>query len=587
MIEKWPIGTVTLVAEGIVEYTAKHSDLETRINKGRIQVINGIGDFIFAPVSVDSTLILRVFKSRLASFSEDERENAYVQSDKVTFSAEPIGELGRNGFISGTGHFPLVGDNIFAADEDVVERIFSSIGDHLISLGTVNNYDGVHPDLNLQKILTSHIAILGNTGSGKSTTLRTLLQKIGEVQSELNPLVSFFVFDVHGDYEGLSFAKDIDVTQSHIPLNKLQLEDWAAALMPSERTQKPLLARALNIARILPDNCQTVYALLTKDALENTTKDGISNLKRLVTRWLNKTFPDDQQVIQELEEWRLDYGNEHGKSVLISRVNRFLANVSYKSVDEIIQNVSLKSNFTLNNLEEAFEVVFGEEEVKGNIRVRSNTETFMSRFRNFKSRYGNSDGVLNENHGEELTLRMKNLKRKTQIYVLNLVGLDDDALRLVSTYLARQVFEFNKQKFQNKEEKEQMPFNYLYLDEAHRYVRNTDDEYSTIFEIIAREGRKFSIYLGVVSQIPNELSKVVMSQTGAFFIHRIQNSVDLDFIKRNVPSTTSSMVSRLPSLPCGTALLSGNAFDIPFEINILAGNLGEFSKSRNPIQRSK
>lgn len=587
MIEKWPIGVVTLVAEGIVEYTAKHSDLETRISNGRVQVIKGIGDFIFASVSTDSILILRVFKSRLAGLGEDERESAYVQSDKVVFSAEPIGELGKNGFISGAGHFPLVGDNIFAADDVVVERIFSSIGDHLISLGTVNNYDNVHPDLNLGKILTSHIAILGNTGSGKSTTLRALLQKIGEVQSELNPLVSFFVFDVHGDYEGLSFAQGIDVTQTHLPLNKLELDDWAAALMPSERTQKPLLSRSLSIARVLPEYSQIVYALLTKDALENTNQDSLSGLKRLVTKWIKKVFPDDSAVNQDLDQWVLNFGNEEGKQKLVKRVSDFLNEYPYKDVNEIINIVSSDVNFTLNELEEAFEVVFGEEEVKGNNRVRGNTETFMARFRNFKSRYGNSDGILNENHGEELTLKVGDSPRKTKIYILNLVGLDDDALRLVSTYLARQVFEFNKRKFRNKTEKDSMPFDYLYLDEAHRYVRNSDDESSTIFETIAREGRKFSVYLGVVSQIPNELSKVVMSQTGAFLIHRIQNALDLDFIKRNVPAATSGMVDRLPSLPSGTALLSGSAFDIPFEINILAGNLGEVSKSRNPIQRSK
>lgn len=290
MNEKWPIGTVTLVSEGIVEYTAKHSDLETRISNGRVQEIKGVGDFVYASIAVSSILLLRVFKARIAGLGEDERESSFVQSDKVIFSAEPIGVLGKEGFVSGAGNFPLVGDNIFAADDKFIERIFSSIGDHLVSLGTVNNYDSVQPDLNLQKMLTSHIAILGNTGSGKSTTLRTLLQKISDVQDQLNSLVNFFVFDVHGDYEGLNFTTDIQVTRKHLPLNELKLDDWAAALLPSERTQRPLLARALSIARILPNYSHVVYALLAKDALENATQDGIASLKRLVTRWVKKHF---------------------------------------------------------------------------------------------------------------------------------------------------------------------------------------------------------------------------------------------------------------------------------------------------------
>lgn len=588
MNEKWPIGTVTLVSEGIVEYTAKHSDLETRISNGRVQEIKGVGDFVYASIAVSSILLLRVFKARIAGLGEDERESSFVQSDKVIFSAEPIGVLGKEGFVSGAGNFPLVGDNIFAADDKFIERIFSSIGDHLVSLGTVNNYDSVQPDLNLQKMLTSHIAILGNTGSGKSTTLRTLLQKISDVQDQLNSLVNFFVFDVHGDYEGLNFTTDIQVTRKHLPLNELKLDNWAAALLPSERTQRPLLARALSIARILPNYSHVVYALLAKDALENATQDGIASLKRLVTRWVKKAFPHNSSVESELKNWKLNYGNETGQEAIVKRVDEYLDSVSFDSLDAIIDVVNRGQSvrFTLDDLEEAFEVVFGEEEVKGNRRIRGNSETFMARFRNLKTRYGHSDGILNEKNGEELTLRTGASNRETKIYILNLVGLDDDALRIVSTYLARQVFEFNQRKFQNRLEKDTMPFDYLYLDEAHRYVRNSDDDSSTIFEKIAREGRKFSVYLGVVSQIPNELSKVVMSQVGAFFIHRIQNSMDLDYIRRNVPAATNGMVARLPSLPAGTALLSGNAFDVPFEIKILAGSLGESSKSRNPINRS-
>ncbi|QEA57758.1 ATP-binding protein [Weissella hellenica] len=589
MIEKWPIGVITLVSDGIIEYTAKHSDLETRINHGHVQEIKGISDFVYADISVTSLLLMRVFKVRTANNSEDERESSFILSDKVIFSAEPIGVLGPNGFIPGAGRFPLVGENVFAADDAVVEHVFSNIGDHLISLGTVNNYDNVHPDLNLKKILTSHIAILGNTGSGKSTTLRTLIQQISKVQDELNPLVKFFVFDVHGDYGELNFATHIDVSKKHLPLSKLSLEDWAAALLPSERTQKPLLARAINIAKVISKNSEVIYALLARDALENTTQDSFASLKRLVKKWFDKAFKEDEEALSCLNNWTLDFGKEiDGDSVyqkLIGKIN----DSHFDDIDEIIHFEEAQTEFNLVNLEDAFEVVFGEEEVKGNKRIRSNSETFMSRFRNLKTKYGNSDGFLNVNHGEELTLKIPSdaiSDRKSKIFILNLVGLDDDALRIISTYLARQVFDFNKHKFQEKEEKSSMPFDYLYLDEAHRYVRNSDTDTSSIFETIAREGRKFSVYLGVVSQIPNELSKVVMSQVGAFFIHRIQNSIDLDYIRRNVPAATNGMVGRLSSLPAGTALLSGTAFEVPFELNVKAGKMADGSESRNPLRNS-
>ena len=98
------------------------------------------------------------------------------------------------------------------------------------------------------------------------------------------------------------------------------------------------------------------------------------------------------------------------------------------------------------------------------------------------------------------------------------------------------------------------------------------------------ESKVKNVYLGVVSQIPNELLRVVISQTGAYIIHRIQNSMDLDFIKRNVPSVTLDIVSRIPNLQSETAILSGNEFEIPFEITIDGGQYSNVSSPLLPLK---
>ncbi len=127
--------------------------------------------------------------------------------NKVTFFAEPLGILTNGKFISGAMQFPMVGKFVFGVTDQILSMFFSSVGDNLVSLGKVNNYPSVSPDLNLQKILTSHIAIVGNTGSGKSTTLRVLIDRIHGVQNRLNSLFKMFIFDVHGDYSEVEFTK--------------------------------------------------------------------------------------------------------------------------------------------------------------------------------------------------------------------------------------------------------------------------------------------------------------------------------------------------------------------------------------------
>ena len=594
MTNEWPVGTVEFVANNYIEFTATGSDLETRLTEGNLQSIRGINDFVYCKARWDTIVLYRITRARRAGY-EKNVDTGYVDTrESVIFSAEPMGVLQNSKFIAGSSFFPMIGDTIFEMSDRLLKIIFSSAGDHLVSLGSVSNYNNVSPDLDLSALLTSHIAILGNTGSGKSTTLRAFIDRLNGVSERLTSLAKFFIFDVHGDYSELTFAKHIDVKTHHLPLSKLKPQDWEAALLPSEKTQRPILNRALRIARVNQTGKKLIYVILAKMAVADITQESFVFLKRSVSKWFNKVIDKTDIASQHLlEQWIQRYSEIKNEQQLLNKLNEILADASHEvqSINDVINYYSDDST-TLDDLEESFEIVFGEEEVQGNRRSRINSETMMARFRSLKSRYGGTDGLLNISHGETLTLK-KTLSSKpsdnendeisnSKFFVLDLTGFDDDALRLVSNYLARSVFDFNL--YFDRTKRNEMPFNYLYLDEAHRYVKLSDNTgESTIFEQIAREGRKFNMYLCVISQIPSELSKVVLSQTGAFFIHRIQNSADLDFIRKNVPSATDALVNRLPSLPAGTALLSGNAFKIPFELKVDAGNYGDASSSLSPI----
>lgn len=581
--DEWKIGVVDSVGEGFISFTSNYNDIGDQINDGKILSLKGVNDFVYSKVDISTYLLMRVTKVKNGVEESLKQANSFISVNKITFFAEPLGVLRDGKFISGAVQFPMVGSFIFGVTDSVLTMFFSSVGDNLISLGTVNNYPTVVPDLNLRKLLTSHIAIVGNTGSGKSTTLRVLIDRINSVQESLSQLFKMFIFDVHGDYSELYFVEHIKISNMHLVLRNLKIDDWSAALLPSEKTQKPILRRAISIAKISKSNKCTLYAMLTKLALEDATQDSFSSLKRTVTKWCRRALPKETNL---LENWTLHYGTEtHEKSQIEKEIDLLIAQSGFKTINDLIIFDS-DNDFNLDDLEEALDIVFGEEEVQGNRRSRTNSETMMARFRNLKNRYGGENGILNNDHGEEITLRKTDENwKKEKLFVLDLTGLDDVALRLVSNYLVRSVFEFNLTFDRTKRDK--MPFNYLYLDEAHRYVQSSQDDETTIFDIVAREGRKFNVYLGVISQIPSELSKTVMSQVGAYFIHRIQNSVDLDYIRKNVPSASNSMVSRLPILPAGTALLSGNAFDVPFELNVNAGIYGQASSSLSPIKDSK
>ncbi|WP_019039758.1 ATP-binding protein [Leuconostoc citreum] len=577
--DEWKIGIVDSVGEGIVTFVSNYTDIGHRINKGVLLSMNGVNDFVYTKLDVSTYILMRIFKIKNGTEDTLKMPNSFISVNKVTFFAEPLGILTNGKFISGAMQFPMVGKFVFGVTDQILSMFFSSVGDNLVSLGKVNNYPSVSPDLNLQKILTSHIAIVGNTGSGKSTTLRVLIDRIHGVQNRLNSLFKMFIFDVHGDYSEVEFTKKIIIHDMHLVLKNLSIDDWSAALLPSEKTQKPILSRALSIARVSAENKKILYAFLTKIALQSASQDGFALMKRTVSKWCILALPNEKKL---LDKWTLDYGVETDASKQIEyKIDAILEKISFNSINELVLHEN-HNDFSLDDLEEAFDIVFGEEEVQGNRRSRTNTETMMARFRNLKNHYGGNDGILNKNHGDEITLRKNDVQwQREKFFIVDLTQLDDVALRLVSNYLVRSVFLSNLN-FDRKK-RDEMPFNYLYLDEAHRYVQNSPEGESNIFDVVAREGRKFNVYMGVISQIPSELSKTVMSQIGAYFIHRIQNSTDLEYIKKNVPGATNNMISRLPALPAGTALLSGTAFDVPFEINIDAGLYGDASSSLSPI----
>ncbi|MHA5135872.1 ATP-binding protein [Oenococcus oeni] len=218
-----------------------------------------------------------------------------------------------------------------------------------------------------------------------------------------------------------------------------------------------------------------------------------------------------------------------------------------------------KSDVTIEYLEKALDFVFSEEEVLGNRQARSFSQGLVTQLHNLKDKYSN-----NLFNAEQRISINDILHGHSGIIVIDVSQIiDDDGLKLFSNFVSRHLFEKNRQ----DPSRENNPV-YLIFDEAHRYIKEGAIADDSIFNRIAREGRKFGINLTVISQIPSELSRVVLSQTSTFIIHRIQNSLDLDYIRKNVPAISNDQVFRLPYFSPGTAAILGSSMKIPMEIKV-------------------
>jgi len=150
-------------------------------------------------------------------------------------------------------------------------------------------------------------------------------------------------------------------------------------------------------------------------------------------------------------------------------------------------------------------------------------------------------------------------------------AVEDEVVELVASVIARMTF----RALRRAEPRNRFPV-HLLLEEAHRYVAERNSGFSidatSVYERIAKEGRKYGLFLMVASQRTSELSKTVLSQCSNFVIHRIQNPDDLSQIRQMTPFISDNVLKRLPSLPKQHALIFGTAVNLPTTFKVLDAN---------------
>ena len=167
--------------------------------------------------------------------------------------------------------------------------------------------------------------------------------------------------------------------------------------------------------------------------------------------------------------------------------------------------------------------------------------------------------------------------RKYQVVNVNLNDIDDDFAKVLTKIYSRLIFDFAK----GLKNRGSIPF-HIVLEEAHRYIQSDTDRFLfgyNIFERIAKEGRKYGVILGLISQRPVEISDTVISQCTNFLIFKINHPVDVEYIRKMVPNITDEIVEKQKSLQAGTCLGFGLGFKIPLIVKMEMPNPSPLSSN--------
>lgn len=521
---------------------------------------NKDGEFYFAKGILDYVTIINKQNDKFIYQVEkiEDKEKVLSIGENAKFSyianvwATPVGMITNSKINFNLKSYPFLQDEVYLTTNEEYQIIFGTQGEHTLNLGTIaGRFDA---QIQTSKLLTFHSAILGNTGSGKSTTIRQILRAV--LKQNTNNL-HIHVFDIHGEYSEF-VDRELNVLDDYsIPLESLELQDWINLVKPSDLVQLPILRMAILLGNALKQKklngiwlkvyiaYQAYYGIQSDPVAKRTKIVGILSgtgidVNQYDSKYANLSPENEKKFVKSLEDKMKELEPDSLKD------DQFLQK-------QINQSVYVVSSF--DDLLTGLDFVFYLEESKGNSQARNYSATLETRIKEVQSRYG------------KLFSSLQIEKNNNPIIVYDVSQLDDDLLLFFVSYISKELFNYNRSKIISSRD-----VNVLLLEEAHRYVSKEKDT-SQLFEIeifkrIAREGRKFGIFLWLSSQRPSELSGTVLSQINNFLLHRIKNNVDLDYMSKTIPYITQNQLKRLSFLPTGVMYTVGELFPIPIEITV-------------------
>lgn len=526
------------------------SDFEKLIYnfKGEIYITQGVIDYVTIKSQFGDKFVyqvVRVEDKEIKIVNDEKSKFDYVGR----FECVPVGILENDKINFNLKKYPFLQDRVYLSSDEDLQTVFSiEKRKTSILLGTIQDKYGAQ--INLNKLITHHSAILGNTGSGKSTTVRKIIK---EITTKETSNLYLNIFDIHNEYSQIDGVNNIDVLEDFsIKIESLELQDWLNLIKPSELVQLPVVQTALKLAYCLSEgklDREKLSCFIAYNLYHNQQSDAVAKRAKIIGILQNTSI--------DTTKYDARFGNFNGsddETVFKSNLKSKMY-VSHSEINKEIENAS----YTIKSFEDLFEAlnfVFLLEECQGNTQARGYSATLETRIKHIQFRYGNL-----------FKLKTDDCTKESKITVYNVSGLDDDLLLFFTTYMLKKEFKKSSEK-----EIKDRNVNLFIFEEAHRYISKLNENSLfgevEVFKKIAREGRKFGCFLMLSSQRPSELSSTVLSQCNNYLIHRIKNNVDLEYLLKTIPYINKNQLTRFSYLPTGTAFIVGELYPIPVEVDV-------------------
>jgi len=477
---------------------------------------------------------------------------------------ELLGEAHRDGaFNRGVARYPSIGDRVLLVTANDLNRIYE-VDDRTKSLriGHVSNAPHLSALIDVTKLVTRHSAIVGSTGSGKSTTVAAIVGKLGD--PERFPSSRILVIDVHGEYShafgdrSLSLQVDANerrsaaasTAQLYLPYWALPFEDFLFLSLGSIDENSATIVQTLvtDAKRAYADRHKELGLNINAVTADTPLPFSIRALWFALheMHYSTHTAPSNSQT-EDTKAYAKDENDEELRGDADSVSPPTYRPTTSGGTDRIYLSGS-------------------------GLNIRRQTDSLGARLRDprfsFLFRPGpwdvSSAGDTEKDLGEFLETW---LGASQPIVIADLSGVPNQVLQRVVSVLLRLLYESLIWARKISEGGRERPL-LIVLEEAHRYLGDTNDAAGEIVERIVKEGRKFGVGSLIVSQRPSEIRPTVLSQLGSFVVLRLSNSSDRSLVGSTIPDNLSGLFDAVPVLRTGEALIVGDIVKLPTRVKI-------------------
>lgn len=538
--------------------------------------VGQIGSFVRIPIGFSN---LFGIVSQVGASAVPEKKVGIDEQSNRWMRIQLVGEGQRNGsFQRGLSQYPTIGDEVHLVSEKELKAIYGRPDrPYFVKLGHISNAESIPALIDVNKLITRHSAIVGTTGSGKSTTVASIMNALSD--DEKYPSSRIIMLDLHGEY-GSALQDRADI---------FKINSFKSSKFVERELRIPFWA--LNFDEL----CEVSFGDFSNEKEKNIVMERVHKLKA-------ESIAKYPKVGASLDSISVDspipFSIHHlWYDLFVETFATYYKGRSGKPMDNLAFELDPDGNELRGNPSAGIPPIFknvvteaNEEKINylpGSLNIGKNVLLLGTKLRipryDFIFRPGDwmpeSDGAV----ALDLDKLLESWIGGRSISILDLSGVPADILQTTIGAVLRILYEALFWARNLSQGGRHRPL-LIVMEEAHIYLNDGfKGMASKIVQRIVKEGRKYGIGAMIVSQRPSEIDSTILSQCGTFFALRLTNSTDRAHITSALSDNLDGLTSMLPILRTGEAIILGEAVKLPMRTSILAPPKNRRPDSQDPI----